>query len=149
MEELNWHQVMQLSKNGSPKPSRRMEKTMSDWEMELDPDVFYVTRDHGTERPFSSHMCSAHTAGIYACACCGETLFDSTDKFDSGSGWPSFTVPVADNSINYIHDETHGMSRIEVQCNVCDAHLGHVFPDGPEPKGLRYCINGISLKKQD
>ncbi|MCB1638606.1 MAG: peptide-methionine (R)-S-oxide reductase MsrB, partial [Thiothrix sp.] len=102
---------------------------------------------HGTERPFSSAMCGLFEPGQYACVCCGSLLFDATEKFDSGTGWPSFTQPVRENAIAYHSDNSHGMRRVETLCNACDAHLGHVFPDGPAPGGLRYCMNAVALKK--
>ena len=101
----------------------------------------------GTERAFSSGMCSLFQPGRYACACCGTALFDSASKFESGTGWPSFGAPVEDGVVGYHGDNSHGMIRVEATCNVCDAHLGHVFPDGPPPTGLRYCINALSLEK--
>ena len=91
-------------------------------------------------------LCSIHEAGKYSCVCCGTPLFDSTIKFESGTGWPSFTQPITENAIKYEKDSSFGMVRVEVMCNTCDAHLGHVFPDGPEPSGLRYCINSESMK---
>lgn len=130
-------------------PDKRVEKTEAEWKALLTPEQFRVTRKHGTEPAWSGEYCEAHEPGIYACVCCGTELFDSTTKFESGTGWPSFTVPVTDNVIQYRKDTSWGMTRIEVLCNVCDAHLGHVFPDGPRPTGLRYCINSASLKKVD
>jgi peptide-methionine (R)-S-oxide reductase len=106
-----------------------------------------VARLKGTERPFSSEMCSLFEPGKYRCVCCGELLFDSGEKFESGSGWPSFTQPLAPEAIAYHGDGSHGMMRVEVTCNSCDAHLGHVFPDGPKPSGLRYCINAVAIEK--
>ena len=97
----------------------------------------------GTERPFSSEMCSRFEPGRYACACCGTALFDASEKFESGTGWPSFTAPVEDAVVAYVEDRSYGMTV----CAVCDAHLGHVFPDGPQPTGLRYCINAVALEK--
>ena len=114
----------------------------------LTPEQFYVTRQKGTEHAFSSAMCAVFEPGRYACACCGTELFDAQTKFDSGSGWPSFTQAIAPGLVNYILDAGHGMQRVETTCAVCDAHLGHVFPDGPAPSGLRYCINALALKKQ-
>ena len=106
-----------------------------------------MTRQHGTERPFISEMCELFESGKYQCLCCGTLLFDSDGKFDSGTGWPSFTEPAKANAISYHQDHSLASPRIETRCNTCDAHLGHVFPDGPEPSGLRYCINAITLKK--
>jgi len=100
-----------------------------------------------TERAFSSEMCSRFEPGRYACVCCGTLLFDASTKFESGTGWPSFTQPAADDAIAYIVDRSYGMVRVEARCSVCDAHLGHVFPDGPQPSGLRYCMNAVALEK--
>jgi len=138
---------MQRSKKGNLRPDRRVEKNKVEWQQQLEAEVFRITRQHGTESPFSSTMCEAITPGRYHCACCNERLFDAGTKFNSGTGWPSFNAPVKDNVINYILDESHGMIRMEVQCAVCDAHLGHVFPDGGGDTGLRYCINGLALSK--
>lgn len=143
---MNWNQIMVYIKNGIPKPSRRVNKTEAEWAEILTEEEFRITRKKGTERAFTGEYCEAHQPGKYACKCCGELLFDSELKFESRSGWPSFTEPVADNVINYEADFTHGMQRVEVLCNVCDCHLGHVFPDGPAPSGLRYCINSASIK---
>ena len=144
---LDWNEVMRRAAKGNPAPPRRVEKTEATWRAELDPFVFEVTRHAATERPFSSDMCSLFTAGEYGCACCGTVLFDSTEKFDSGTGWPSFTQPLDPTAVAYVGDHSHGMVRIEATCAVCDAHLGHVFPDGPPPGGLRYCMNAVALKK--
>ena len=144
---IHWKDVLDRARNGNLKPGRRVEKSDAEWQRVLSPEVFYVTRQHGTERPFSSEMCSLFEPGRYACTCCGELLFDGAEKFESGTGWPSFTQPVEENSVAYIADHSHGMVRIEAVCATCDAHLGHVFPDGPAPTGLRYCMNAVSLKK--
>lgn len=144
---MNWNTVLERTRNGNPEPDRRVDKTDAEWAALLTPDQFRITRQHATERPFSGEYCEAHDPGLYACACCGTELFDSREKFDSGTGWPSFSFPVAENAIKYLADTSYGMRRVEVQCNVCDAHLGHVFPDGPKPTGLRYCINSLSLKR--
>ena len=125
-----------------------VEKTEEEWRGELSAEAFTVTRRAGTERPFSSEMCSLFKPGTYTCVCCDTLLFDSQGKFESGTGWPSFTQPVADNVIAYRIDQSHGMTRVEAVCNVCDAHLGHVFPDGPPPSGLRYCMNAAALKSR-
>jgi peptide-methionine (R)-S-oxide reductase len=148
-EEPKWNHVCRLAKNGNPSPDRRVEKSATAWRDLLTPQQFQITRQHGTEAPYSNEMCSRYEQGMYACVCCDEALFDSGTKFDSGTGWPSFTAPVKDNVIKYLNDESHGMTRIEVQCNICDAHLGHVFPQGRRDEELRYCINGVSLKLID
>jgi peptide-methionine (R)-S-oxide reductase len=139
---------MERSKKGNKTPDRRVEKTQAEWHKLLDPETFRVTRQQGTESPFTSALCEGVTPGKYQCACCHELLFDATSKFNSGTGWPSFNAPVKDNVVHYILDESHGMIRIEAQCAVCDAHLGHVFPDGGGETGLRFCINGVSLTKE-
>jgi methionine-R-sulfoxide reductase len=143
---MNWNDVIKFANNGSPEPPKRIKKTDDEWKSLLTSEEYQVTRKKGTERAFSGEYCEAHEAGQYACQCCGTTLFDSTLKFESSSGWPSFTEPFENNVIKYEKDESFGMVRVEVLCNVCDAHLGHVFPDGPEPTGLRYCINSASIK---
>ncbi|MCL4126663.1 UNVERIFIED_CONTAM: hypothetical protein GTU68_058553 [Idotea baltica] len=114
----------------------------------LTSEQYRVTRCAGTERAFSSSMCSLFEPGIYQCICCETQLFDAQNKYESNSGWPSFSQPIKDNAVAYKQDSNHGMQRIECLCNTCDAHLGHVFPDGPEPTGLRFCINAVSIKKQ-
>ncbi len=139
---LKWKDVLKLAREGNHEPNYKVRKPASEWRDILDDDVFAITRLSGTERPFSSEMCEAFTPGRYACACCEQELFDSGQKFESSSGWPSFDQPLAVNAIAYFEDGSHGMQRIEVKCNVCDAHLGHVFPDGKTESGLRYCING-------
>lgn len=144
---LTWEKITEFARKGNPEPDRRVEKTREEWEKELSEQEFYVTRLKGTERAFSSDMCSLFEPGRYACVCCGTLLFDANEKFESGTGWPSFTQPVKENVIAYHEDRSFGMSRIETVCNTCDAHLGHVFPDGPEPGGLRYCMNAVALKK--
>ena len=144
---MNWNEVIEQANYGNLQPPRRIEKTEEEWRALLEPETFFVTRLKGTERPFSSEMCSLFEPGLYRCSNCGTDLFDSGAKFDSRSGWPSFSEPVAGNVVSYHRDSSHGMDRIEATCNVCDAHLGHVFPDGPEPSGLRFCINALSLQK--
>ena len=142
---LKWSDVLSFAKNGNPVADRRDERTDAEWQKILTPAQFQITRLKGTERPFSGEYCESHEPGKYACVCCGSLLFDANLKFDSGSGWPSFTQPVAVQAIAYHLDRSFGMDRIEVLCNSCDAHLGHVFPDGPPPTGLRYCINAASI----
>jgi len=145
---LTWKDVLDRASGQNPPPDRRVEKSDEQWRALLPADVYAVIRGAGTERPFSSEMCELHEPGRYVCAGCGTLLFDATTKYDSMSGWPSFTQPAADNAIAYHRDDSLGMTRIEVICATCDAHLGHVFPDGPPPTGLRYCINGLALKKE-
>lgn len=144
---LTYTEVEKLARTGAPTPPRRVEKTSDEWRALLTPEQYAVARESATEARMSSNLCTLYEPGIYACVCCGTELFDSATKYDSKSGWPSFTEPLANNVIAYHEDTSHGMHRIEVLCAVCDAHLGHVFPDGPEPTGLRFCINGASLKK--
>jgi peptide-methionine (R)-S-oxide reductase len=141
-----WKDIIHTILNGNPTPDKRVEKTNKEWMEILTPEQYRITRNKGTEAPHSGEMCSSHELGKYACVCCNLPLFDSSIKFESGTGWPSFTAPIKDNAIHYIKDDTFGMVRVEVTCNSCDAHLGHVFPDGPKPSGLRYCINSESIK---
>ena len=144
---IKWADVIHFTNKGNPTPDKRVEKTEEEWKQILTPEEYQVTRLKGTERSFSSEMCSLFDPGIYECKCCGTVLFDASEKFESGKGWPSFTQPIKENAIGYHADKSYGMIRVEVVCNVCDAHLGHVFPDGPPPSGLRYCINAVSLSK--
>ena len=144
---LNWSNIIHFASKGNPQPEKRIEKTEAEWKKTLSSEEFQITRLKGTERAFSSDMCTLFEPGIYQCKCCSTLLFDANEKFESGSGWPSFTQPIKKNAIAYHKDTSYGMIRVETTCNTCDAHLGHVFPDGPEPSGLRYCINALSLKK--
>lgn len=143
---LTWKEVTNFSVKGNLNPDSRVEKSDTEWRAQLTPEQFRITRLKGTERPHSRALYSIYDEGKYNCICCGTPLFDSTIKFSSGSGWPSFTQPIKENAIKYIRDISHGMVRVEVTCNTCDAHLGHVFPDGPAPSGLRYCINSESMQ---
>jgi peptide-methionine (R)-S-oxide reductase len=143
---LKWNDVLQLATKGNNAPDRRVEKTPGEWKALLTTEQFHITRQKGTEARFSGELCSRYDPGKYTCVCCGTELFDSSIKFDSKTGWPSFTEPIKDNVINYHKDTSYGMTRIEVDCSICDAHLGHVFPDGPPPSGLRFCINSESLQ---
>ena len=144
---LKWLDVLRLAKEGNLEPERKVVKTETEWQAQLTPEQYFVTRQHGTERPFSSEMCSLFEPGLYGCVCCDTLLFDASEKFESGTGWPSFTQPIKENAIAYHADHAYGMVRVETVCNTCDAHLGHVFPDGPAPSGLRYCMNAVALKK--
>ena len=144
---MNWETVILEANKKRDLNDIKVVKSETEWKQILAPEVYQVTRNKGTERPFSSQMCSAFEAGKYECVCCGTILFDAEEKFDSGTGWPSFTKPVDDNAIVYIQDNSFGHQRIEVCCRRCDSHLGHVFPDGPKPTRLRFCINALSLKK--
>jgi methionine-R-sulfoxide reductase len=143
---LTWNDVLNFAKAGNLTPDRRVEKTEAEWRAQLNDQQYRVTREAGTERAFSSPMCNLFEPGIYACVCCDTVLFDASEKFDSGTGWPSFTQPVEPNVIAYHLDTSYG-TRVETVCSTCDAHLGHVFPDGPKPSGLRYCMNAVALKK--
>lgn len=145
---LTWRDVTQFTNHGNPQPDCTVEKTDAEWRSMLSQEQYQVTRQKGTERAFNSAMCNLYEPGLYACVCCGTQLFDSQEKFESGTGWPSFTQPIKENVIAYHADESLGTHRVETTCNTCGAHLGHVFPDGPAPSGLRYCMNAVALEKR-
>jgi peptide-methionine (R)-S-oxide reductase len=124
-------------------------KSEQEWRQELTPEQYHVTREKGTERAFTGAYWNNHKDGVYRCVGCGTPLFKSDTKFDSGTGWPSFTEPMLADAVHLHEDRSHGMRRVEVTCKKCGAHLGHVFPDGPGPAGQRYCINSCSLNFQE
>ena len=129
----------------SPQPVARVVKTNAEWRAQLTPEQFRITRSQGTEAPFCGIFHDHKKAGIYTCVCCGLPLFSADTKFDSGTGWPSFTGPVDPAHVEAVTDRSHGMVRTETRCARCGSHQGHVFPDGPPPTGLRYCINSVAL----
>lgn len=127
----------------------KIEKSDEEWRDSLSDEQFHVCREHGTEAPFTGAYHAEKSDGVYHCACCGEPLFDSDTKYDSGTGWPSFFRSLSDEAVETDQDHSHGMSRTEVHCRRCNAHLGHLFPDGPRPTGMRYCINSVSLELKE
>jgi peptide-methionine (R)-S-oxide reductase len=126
--------------------TEKIQKTEEQWKQELTPEQYHVLREKGTERAFTGEYAHTKTPGVYRCAACGQELFSSDTKYESGSGWPSFYEPMAKEGVESHQDSSFGMQRTEVTCSRCGGHLGHVFPDGPRPTGLRYCINSASLK---
>jgi peptide-methionine (R)-S-oxide reductase len=139
-------QTIKAAKGDNDSPFPKVIKTDEEWKRILTPEQYYVARQKGTEAPYSSPLNKIHDKGIFACVCCDLPLFSSKQKFDSGTGWPSFWAPIAKANVSEVVDSSLAETRTEVMCARCDAHLGHVFDDGPEPTGLRYCMNGVAMK---
>jgi len=132
--------------NTSTANNKKLQLSEEEWKKRLSPEEFQVLRKHGTERPHIGCFVATKDPGTYVCAGCGNPLFESGTKFESGTGWPSFTTPVGPDAVIEYEDRSHGMRRVEVRCGRCDGHLGHVFPDGPPPTGLRYCMNSVAMR---
>ncbi|MBF9142634.1 peptide-methionine (R)-S-oxide reductase MsrB [Hymenobacter properus] len=146
---LRWKDIITFAKYGNPEPPHRVAFSEAEWAARLPPERFAVLRQHATEPPYRNAYCRAYAPGRYACAGCGTVLFEADEKYHAISGWPSFRQPASRGVIAYFFDTSFNMERMEARCNVCGGHLGHVFPDGPAPGGLRYCMNSASLEKQD
>ena len=146
---LGWKDVLYYTKYATPEPYQRVEKGEEEWRKLLTPAQYHILREKGTEKPYRNAYCRSYEPGVYVCAGCGSQLFNATEKYHAISGWPSFTHPVAKCSVRYAFDDSYNMKRMEVLCTACDGHLGHVFPDGPQPGGLRYCINSESINRID
>jgi len=144
---LRWLDVLTYAKYGNPEPAHHRERPEQEWAQRLTSAQFQVLRQHHTEPPYRNAYCRTYEPGLYVCAGCSSPLFDSSTKYHAISGWPSFTQPVAKSAIRYYFDDSHHMQRMEARCNACGGHLGHVFPNGPAPHGLRYCINSESLQR--
>ena len=142
---LRWKDVLTYARYGNPEPPRRVRRSEAEWARLLTPARYRVLREAATEPPYRNAYCRSYAPGCYACAGCGTVVFEAEAKYHAISGWPSFRQPAARATLSYFFDEGHNMTRIEAHCNACDGHLGHVFADGPEPTGLRYCINSASL----
>ena len=140
--------IMPFSNDGKPLGLTTLTKVshLAEWKQELSPLAYEVTREEGTEEAFSQPGYDRHETGLYRCVCCSNALFPSKTKYDSGTGWPSFWQPIAPQNVYEVTDHTFGMARTEIKCSLCDGHLGHVFDDGPQPTGLRYCMNTVALK---
>ncbi|QCR22078.1 peptide-methionine (R)-S-oxide reductase MsrB [Pontibacter sp. SGAir0037] len=144
---LRWIDVLKFAKYSNPEPFRRVERTEEEWQELLTPAQYQVARQKGTEKPYRNAYCRSYDPAIYSCIGCDSVLFNAIEKYHAISGWPSFKQPVSKSALKFAFDDSHGMHRMEVMCNVCDCHLGHVFNDGPAPAGLRFCINSEVLNR--